>query len=141
MRFSQKAEYAVRAAIDLAQFSRPGEPARVFDIARRARIPEKFLEAILLDLRKAGLVESKRGPEGGHCLALPAKDVTLGRIRAAIDGPLRLVDAGRGKNAVDEGLREVWKEVALAVGAVLDAVTVEDMCRRAKEHQPSDYSI
>ncbi|HEY3452732.1 MAG TPA: Rrf2 family transcriptional regulator [Myxococcales bacterium] len=141
MRFSQKAEYAVRAAIDLALRSQQGTPARVSDVARRAAIPEKFLEAILLDLRKAGLVNSRRGPEGGHTLARPAAEITLGMIRSAIDGPLTLVEAGRRKGAVDEGLGTVWKEVALALNAVLDGVTVEEMCRRIQEHQPSDYSI
>ncbi|MGC4113757.1 MAG: Rrf2 family transcriptional regulator [Myxococcales bacterium] len=141
MRFSQKAEYAVRATIDLATHARPDQPSRVTDIAKRAHIPEKFLEAILVDLRKAGVVTSRRGPEGGHALALAPKDITLGKIRTAIDGPLALIEVGRKKTAIDEGLSQVWKEVALAIGAVLDGVTVEEMCRRAQEHQPSDYSI
>ena len=141
MRFSQKAEYAVRAAVDLAQHCRVGQPARVADIAKRAHIPEKFLEAILLDLRKAGLVNSWRGPEGGHALASAPGEITLGKIRSAIDGPLTLVEPGRKKTAVDAGLGDVWKEVALALATVLDGVTVEDMCRRVHEHQPTDYSI
>ena len=145
MRISQKADYALRAVIDLALHSREGAPARVAEIARRGRIPEKFLEAIVVDLRKAGLLASRRGPEGGHTLALPASKITLGRIRAAVDGPLVLVEAGHrrnGRSAVDCGLQQVWKEVEQAIAAVLDGVTVEETCRRIQGPEGvSDFSI
>ena len=69
-------------------------------------------------------------------LALPPAEITLGRILSAIDGPLALVETGRGKrtsrNSVDEGLQEVWKEVEVAIAAVLEGVTVEEMCRRVQ---------
>ena len=146
MKISQKADYAVRAVIDLALHSRAGAPSRVAEIARRGRIPEKFLEAIVVDLRKAGLVSSRRGPEGGHALAQPPSAITLGMIRAAIDGPLALAEPAHGKRAsrgpLDTGLREVWKEVEQAVGAVLDAVTVEELCRRVQGPDAAhDFSI
>lgn len=145
MRVSQKAEYALRAVVDLALHAKDGQPARVSEIARRGRIPEKFLEAIVVDLRKAGVVRSRRGPEGGHALARPPAEITLGQVVAAVDGPLALVEprpAKGSRSALELGLLSVWKEVEVTIGAALDGVTVEDMCRRVAGHEGAhDFSI
>jgi Rrf2 family protein len=128
--------------VDLALHGRTGEPVRLAAIARRGHISSKFLEAIVVDLRKAGLVVSRRGPDGGHRLARPPRAITLGQIRAAVDGPLALVARRRGGDPVDAGLRSVWKEVEQAMGAVMDAVTVEEMCRRVEvSTSVPDFSI
>ena len=99
----------------------------------------------MVDLRKAGLVHSRRGPDGGHGLARPAGAITLGQVVAAVDGPLTLVEAPsrrRQSDPLELGLRAVWKEVELAIGAVLDGVTVEEMCRRASVSSDTpDFSI
>jgi Rrf2 family protein len=145
MRLSQKAAYAVRAMLELALHSGDGAPARLAVIARRAKVPEKFLEAIVVDLRKAGLVNSRRGPEGGHVLARSPDAITLGQIRAAIDGPLVLVEAptrSRATGPSEQAMQTVWKEVERAIGAVLDGVTVEEMCRRVRASiDGPDFSI
>lgn len=145
MRISQKADYALRAMLDLALQAREGAPARSAEIARRAKVPEKFLEAILVELRKAGLVQSRRGPEGGHLLARAADAITLGQVLAAIDGPLTLVERGaprRASSPVETGLRETWEDVERAIGKVLEGVTLEDLRRRALAHERvHDFSI
>ncbi|MBI5549634.1 MAG: Rrf2 family transcriptional regulator [Deltaproteobacteria bacterium] len=145
MRVSQKTDYAVRALVDLALNAREGAPARLSEIARRGSIPEKFLEAILVELRRAGLVKSRRGPEGGHRLARPPGQITLGQIRAAMDGPLSLVEPPSRRQAaapLHAGLQPMWKEVEMAIGTVLDGVTVEDMCRRVEVNSAMpDFSI
>jgi len=144
MRVSQKTDYAVRAMLDLSLHARDEAPARSAQIAQRARVPEKFLEAILVDLRKAGLVRSKRGPEGGHTLARSPGAITLGQIRAAIDGPIALIEATprrKGTDTVERGLRELWSQVEADVGAVLERVSLEDLQRRVLSNQTPDFSI
>ena len=86
MRLSARADYALRAAIELAATERNHITAE--QLARAQRIPAKFLEAILTQLRRADLVRSQRGPEGGFWLARPAADISLADIIRAIDGPL-----------------------------------------------------
>ncbi len=90
MRISQRAQYAVRAALDLAVQGPSPRGIRSAEVARRTRVPEKFLEAILRDLREAGLVASKRGPDGGHRLAVSPSRVTVMAVVEAIDGPFAI---------------------------------------------------
>lgn len=143
MRVSQKADYALRAMLELAMRSAEPRPMRSSEIAERAGVPEKFLEAILVELRNAGLVRSRRGPEGGHNLARPAGQVSVAEIRQAIDGPLAL--AGRRAapgSSIDRALRGLWLDVERAIGGVLENVTLEDLRRKAEaERNVPDYSI
>ena len=144
--FSQKADYALRAMFDLAQCAGGGRCVRTAEIARRERIPEKFLELILVELRKAGLVKSQRGPEGGHRLARDASRITVGEIWRAMDGPLSSVlGADRAEGAERPSascFHSVWKEVEKAVGQVVDHVTLADLCARAEaRRRVVDFSI
>jgi Rrf2 family cysteine metabolism transcriptional repressor len=146
MRISQKAEYALRAMLDLSLNGGLDEPQRSSTIADRARIPEKFLEAILVDLRKAGLVNSRRGPEGGHQLARPPARISVRDIVKAIDGPLELAGQGRKRppsaDPSDEILNEMWSEVEAKVRAALEEVTVEELHRRVEARRGViDFSI
>jgi Rrf2 family transcriptional regulator, cysteine metabolism repressor len=144
MKVSQKVDYGLRALLELATRSARTGPVRSADIAQRTRIPEKFLEAILVDLRKAGLIESRRGPEGGHRLARAPAAITLADIRAAVDGPLALSPARRetSSGATEVAVRSVWEEVDRGVGAVLQGVTLEDVLRRAELHRVNpDFAI
>lgn len=86
MRVSAKVDYGVRAAVELAR--RNGQLARAQDVADAQSIPVKFLETILQQMRQARLVDSLRGPHGGHRLARPAEEITLADIVRALDGPL-----------------------------------------------------
>lgn len=83
---TNKAKYGLRAMCALAQTQ--GERLQAHTIARQAHVPEKFLETILVELRKAGFIDSRRGPQGGHSLARSAGDIAVGDLIRAIDGPL-----------------------------------------------------
>src|SRR5271165_5912644 len=85
MNISVKGQYALHALIDLA-FQKPGEPVKIADIARRQRIPQKFLELILAGLKQGGFVESRRGADGGYLLARPADSLTVGDVLRFVEG-------------------------------------------------------
>lgn len=130
MRVTAKVDYAVRAATELA--ARDGNGlVKAEAIANAQDIPRKFLDNILQGLRQAGIVESRRGPEGGHRLAQPAGDITIADVIRAIDGPLANV-GGRSPDAVDfpgvaEPLREVWVALRVSIREVLEHVTLADI--------------
>ena len=86
MNISVKGEYALQAIFDLAS-QRPGDPVKIADIARRQKIPQKFLELILAGLKQAGFVESRRGAEGGYLLARAAESLTVGEVLRFVEGP------------------------------------------------------
>src|SRR5215472_10151409 len=86
MNIPVKAEYALQAILDLAS-QKTGDPVKIADIARRQKIPQKFLELILVGLKQAGFVESRRGAEGGYLLARPADVLTVGEVLRAMEGP------------------------------------------------------
>ena len=144
MRVSQKTEYALRALLDLSLNVTGERAARTSEIAKRARVPEKFLEAILVELRKAGLVRSRRGPDGGHALARAPATITLGQIRTALDGPLALVEPAprrRSDDPVEAAIRETWHQADVDIGAVLEGVSLESIQRRVLASQSPDFSI
>ena len=125
MRVSAKADYAIRAMIELAG-SGDG-PLKAERIAQAQSIPLKFLENIMVDLRRAGLVRSQRGTEGGYWLARPADTITLADVIRAVEGPLADV-RGRGAEELPEGpLRDVWVAVRASLRSVLEGVTLADV--------------
>ena len=130
MRVSAKVDYAVRAALELAA-APDGAQVKAERIASAQSIPRKFLDTILQNLRQAGLVESRRGPDGGHHLARPAAEITIADVIRAVDGPLVGV-SGRPPEAVEyEGpaaaLRETWIATRASLRAVLEHVTLADV--------------
>ena len=130
MRVSAKTDYAIRAALELA--AAPDEkPVKGERIATAQAIPLRFLENILMQLRHAGLVESRRGADGGYRLARPAGEVTLADVIRAIDGPLAGVSGVRpeslGFSGVAEPMREVWIAVRASLRSVLEGVTLADV--------------
>lgn len=131
MRVSAKADYAVRAMIELAA---AGEgPVKAERIAQAQEIPLKFLENIMADLRQAGLVRSQRGSEGGYWLAKPADTITLAHVIRAVEGPLANVRGRRSEEVEYAGsaapLREVWIAVRASLRSVLESVTLADVAR------------
>jgi Rrf2 family protein len=129
MRVSAKADYAVRAMVELAA---AGEgPVKADRIAQGQEIPLKFLENIMSDLRNGGLVRSQRGVEGGYWLARPAAEITLAQVIRAVDGPLANVRGGRPEDVGYSGsaapLRAVWIAVRASLRSVLEAVTIADV--------------
>ena len=133
MRISAKTDYALRAAIELASLDSP-TPIKGETIATAQGIPLRFLENILGDLRNAGIVESRRGVEGGYLLARPAKEIALADVVRAVDGPLANV-AGTRPNLLQyegsaEKLREVWVGVRAALRSVLEETTLADVANK-----------
>ena len=131
VRVSAKADYALRAAIELAA---GGEgPVKGERIAQAQEIPLKFLENILGDLRHAGIVRSQRGVEGGYWLARPADEITVAEVVRAVEGPIANV-RGVGPEQVEYAgsaalLRDVWIAVRANLRAVLEHVTIADLAR------------
>jgi Rrf2 family protein len=131
VRVSAKADYALRAAIELAAAG--DGPIKGERIAQAQEIPLKFLENILGDLRHAGVVRSQRGVEGGYWLARPADAITVAEVVRAVEGPIANV-RGVGPETVEyvgsaERLREVWIAVRANLRAVLEHVTIADLAR------------
>jgi Rrf2 family protein len=129
MRISAKADYAVRAALELAAATQV--PLKGERIADAQRIPLKFLENILVDLRQAGLVASQRGPDGGYRLDRPASEITVADIIRAVDGPLAVVHGDRpdatSYDGAADGLQDVWVALRANVRAVLERVSLADI--------------
>jgi Rrf2 family transcriptional regulator, cysteine metabolism repressor len=136
MRISSKGEYGLRALFDLAQ--RYGEgPIQSHEIHQRQGIDENYLNQILILLRKAGLIESLRGPQGGHRLARPPAQIQLLEAIVALEGPLLPPDAARDGPApvepVDrELMRDVWAGAREALEDYLGGITLEDLCQRKR---------
>lgn len=134
MRISSKGEYGLRALLDLAQ--RYGEgPIQSHDIHRRQGIDENYLNQILIVLRKAGLIESVRGPQGGHRLARMPAQISLLDALTALEGPLLPAEGGRDGPAPVEPLdrelvREVWAGTREVLERHLSGITLDDLCQR-----------
>jgi Rrf2 family protein len=132
VRISAKTDYAVRAAAELAA-AEPDRPVKAERVADAQGIPLPFLENILGELRHAGLVQSRRGPEGGFLLARPAAEIAVADVIRAIDGPLAGVAGERPEDlsysGAAEGLRETWVAVRASVRSVLEHVTLADLAK------------
>jgi Rrf2 family protein len=124
-----KAEYAMRALLTLA--AHDGGPLTADKLAGEQSLPVKFLENILVDLRRGGLVRSQRGAEGGYRLARPATEISAADVLRLVDGPLAEVRGVRPEVAKYEGaakhLQEVWVAARASLRGVLDNVTLADI--------------
>ena len=144
MKVSTRGDYASRALLSLALHadSEDGAPTAVRDIAERTGLPQPYLEQILLALKGAGLVRSKRGVGGGYVLARPPEEITLSQIVAAVDGPIVAGDFGlpHENGACDhEGqcvLLTVWADVGEHMRTHLDSFNLADMVARAQGRAP-----
>lgn len=132
MNISVKGEYALEAIFDLST-QPPGEPVKIADIARRQQIPQKFLELILGSLKQSGLVESRRGAEGGYRLAREAERITVGEVLRAIEGPM---DA-RTKRRKDVPFSTLWRRVDEAIAGVVDKTNFAELARDWRESRTS----
>ncbi len=134
---SAKADYAVRAAIQLASSSE--FPVTSESIATAQDIPAKFLEAILSQLRQSGLVKSRRGAHGGYWLSRPADEISVADVIRAVEGPMALVRGERPEHVAYHGsaepLMQVWVAVRAALRGVLGNVTLADIATgKVPEH-------
>jgi Rrf2 family cysteine metabolism transcriptional repressor len=126
MNISVKGEYALQAIFDLAS-QRPGDPVRIADIARRQKIPQKFLELILAGLKQGGFVESRRGAEGGYLLARNAESITVGEVVRFVEGPHPGKNHPRRK--AETPFTQMWQEVDRAVSEIVDKTSFADLLR------------
>src|SRR5438270_13494240 len=130
MRISAKADYAVRAVVELAA-SQDGTPVKAELVAKAQGIPLNFLENILGELRHAGIVRSQRGAEGGFRLGKPAGQVTIADVIRAVEGPLATVRGGPPEESSYPGpaaeLPRVWIAVRKSLRSVVERVTVADV--------------
>lgn len=144
MKLSNKGRYGVRALFDIA-FHNDGRPTQIKEIAERELIPARFLEQIFQDLKKAGLISSKRGPRGGYHLARPAAEITVGDVLRALEGPVVVMapdeEPLRTRTGVDV-TAAVFRDLAASVERCFDEVSIADVCdkgdslgvpRRARE--------
>jgi Rrf2 family protein len=150
---SMKAKYGLRAMSVLAREYGRG-PVLIADLATKERIPRKFLELILLDLKRKGILRSKKGKGGGYLLSRPPADVSIGELVRALDGPLALLPCvsqtayRRCDECIDEmtcGIRSVMKEVRDRTAEILDGTSLEDLILRShrmlESGQPFMYHI
>jgi Rrf2 family protein len=132
MNISVKGEYALHAIFDLA-LQPAGAPVKIADIARRQKIPQKFLELILSGLKQGGFVESRRGAEGGYLLARTPDAITVGEV-------MRYVEGVKGKRAgakqqQSDPFSETWRRVDQAVSSVIDQTTFAELVRIWRDRQ------
>ena len=129
MEISAKTDYAVRALLGLA--ARAPDLVKIEVIITEQKLPRKFVEAILGELRRSGLVRSQRGAEGGYALARPAAEIMLGQVIRAVDGPLAEVRGLRPHETtytgVAEHLPEVWVAVRASLRRVLDETSLQQV--------------
>lgn len=122
MRLTKKSKYAVRAMVEIT-LNGYGSPLGVAEIARRQRMPARFLEQIFGDLRRAGVLESRRGAHGGYCLAIPSEEVTVLDIAEILEGEIRTARCSAGGECyIDDAppcsTGKVWDEARVALEAV-----------------------
>ena len=151
---SKKTKYAFKALIHLAAIP-TGQPVLIMDLAKAENIPKKFLEFILLSLRKGGILQSRVGKGGGYTLALPANKITLGAVIRILEGDIAPVQCLSTTNYAhceecrDEatcGIRLTMADVNSALATVLDGLTLADMVERSevarsKRENVVDFSI
>lgn len=132
MNISVKSEYALHAMFDLA-LQKSGEPVKIADIARRRKIPQKFLELILAGLKQGGFVESRRGAEGGYLLARAPETIPIGEV-------IRFMEGGKGKKAAQkhappDPFADTWRRVDEAVSNILDRTTLAELVQEWRDKQ------
>jgi Rrf2 family cysteine metabolism transcriptional repressor len=129
---SVKGEYALHAIFDLASQD-TSEPVKIADIAKRQKIPQKFLELILAGLKQGGFVESRRGADGGYLLSRPANSITVGEVLHYVEGGRKVRPSSR-KDETD-AFDEVWRKVDAAVSRVVDHTSFAEVVRAYREGQ------
>jgi Rrf2 family cysteine metabolism transcriptional repressor len=141
VRISAKGEYAVKAMLDLALCDDGQTLQPIQDIARRQGIPQRYLEQVLLGLKRAGFLYSRRGSAGGYRLAKPPAQITAGALLRAVEGQQVVGSVGRAARGSvgDAGgdLIHLWRAVSEAVDSVVDGTTLEDLRRQALERRAS----
>jgi Rrf2 family protein len=136
MRITYRGDYALKTILDLA-LHYGNSPVTIHELAKRADIPIKFLEQILLDLKRGGFVESRRGKIGGYLLAKAPSEIKLGEVIRFVDGPIEPIACTEKKYSGCNDLykcvfRKIWQEVANATSKIIDNITFEYLIKKIK---------
>lgn len=139
MRISAKGEYAIKATLDLTLHYGKGL-IPIQGIAQRQGIPQRYLEQVLLLLKRAGFLQSKRGSAGGYQLIRPPREISVGQVLRAMEGSLERTEPGqragrRGVSDHSRDLEELWSEISAAVAGVVDRVSFADLCQRVEQRR------
>ncbi len=140
MRLSTKVRYGVRALFDIAYHS-SGLPIQIKDISKRQQISQRYLEQIFQKLRKAGLLKSKRGPNGGYVLARPANEISIGNVIEAVETETDLVPCVKKKKRTHKkcvqydicATRSFWDDASVKILDYFNGIYIQDICDKAKE--------
>ncbi len=147
MKITYKGDYALKAILDLSFHYDNGGIVPINDIAGRQNIPVKYLEQIMLVLKGAGLVESKRGLGGGFVLRQRPDQITVGQVLRLLEGPIEPIACGRPKHDGSCGeesvcaFREIWLKVTDAITGIVDQVTFSQIMQRTRELQEQQTAI
>lgn len=135
LRISAKGEYAIRATLDLALHRERGL-IPVQEVAARQAIPQRYLEQVLLALKRAGLLTSKRGSAGGYHLTRAPEEITVGEVLRAVEGrPGPAAAPGRRGGGEADDLADLWAEIQQAMTRVIDRLTFAELVARARERR------
>ncbi|HYE00406.1 MAG TPA: Rrf2 family transcriptional regulator [Alphaproteobacteria bacterium] len=135
LRFSKKLMFAIEAVLDIA-YNAGNEPVQSGEITRRQGIPKRYLEQVLQQLVRAGVLAGVRGPRGGYRLARERRRITVGelvRVIGTLDGGDDPIDDPAGSDLGHRVVRPLWRELSEEVMVRLDATTIEDLCLRAQK--------
>ena len=146
MRFSQRTEYALRALVELGSRGEANGHVPCREIAERQKIPERFCEQILADLRKADLITSQRGAAGGVRLAREPKDLTVSEVVEAVEGPVvtqACLDPfdDDARTQAHSAIQELWLDVQITIRDRLASVTLADLVARQEELDRTSYLV
>jgi Rrf2 family iron-sulfur cluster assembly transcriptional regulator len=137
LRLTKKSKYAVRALMELA-VDECGSPLGVYEVARRQHIPERFLEQIFGDLRRAGILEGRRGAHGGFCFAVPPEEITVLDIVELLDGEIRPARCSAGGTCyIDDSplctTSKIWDEARVALESVFGRYTIAEIADQERK--------
>jgi len=135
MKLSTRSRYGTRLMLDMAEHYNNG-PIQLMIIAQRQGISVKYLEQIIIPLKKAQLIKSMRGPKGGHSLARPPEEITVGEIVTVLEEKASLVECSHNRDACERSsfcpTRHIWQEAAQALFERLESYTLADLLKRTK---------
>jgi len=138
MKLSTRSRYGTRLMLDMAEHYHDG-PIHLMKIAQRQGISVKYLEQIIIPLKKAQYVKSVRGPKGGHILAKPPEEITVGEIVALLEEGMSLVDCSYDEAVCERSeicpTRHIWREAAQAMFGRLESITLADLLKKTKVDQ------
>ena len=146
MRLTYKGDYSIKIILELAMHHGKGVMT-IQELSKKGDVPIKFLEQVLLDLKRGGFVESKRGKKGGYELAKRPDQIKLGEIVRYIDGPTEPIacvsDRYKGCKEADRCvLRNIWQRVDGAISGIIDNITFEDLAQQSQRQRlANDYNI